>query len=402
MPEHDYDIIAVGGGLGGSALAKAMAEHGKRVLVLEREREFKDRVRGEWIAPWGVAEAKELGLFDLLLRECAVTVEGWDTYLGEFHVGHRDFSASTPQALPSVTFYHPEMQESLLRAASAAGAEVRRGATVRMIRPGAQPVVTLESDGRTTEASARIVVGADGRTSLMRTAAQFEVLRDPAHLLLGGVLLEGIPMPSPLTTRFVLNPETGLAALLVPVGRDRCRAYLVLRSDTHERLQGSREVTKFIDLSVAAGAKPEWFAGARAIGPLASFEGADNWVDHPYRDGVALIGDAAAASDPTHGQGQSLTLRDVRVLRDQLLSHSDWEVAGHAYAVEHDRYYSAMHKGEGWIAAVFFAGGVEAEARRARALPLLGADPSRMPDFQFSGPDLPLDESVRRRFFGEE
>jgi menaquinone-9 beta-reductase len=143
----DYDIIAVGGGLGGSTLAKAMAEHGHRVLVLEREREFKDRVRGEWIAPWGVAEAKELGIFDLLLHECAVTVEGWDTYLGESFLGHRDFTSTTPQALPSVTFSHPEMQESLLRAASDAGAEVRRGATMRMIEPGALPVITFTWTG---------------------------------------------------------------------------------------------------------------------------------------------------------------------------------------------------------------------------------------------------------------
>jgi flavin-dependent dehydrogenase len=57
----DYDIITVGGGLGGAALAKAMAERGCRVLVLERETRFKDRVRGEWLAPWGVAEAQTLG-----------------------------------------------------------------------------------------------------------------------------------------------------------------------------------------------------------------------------------------------------------------------------------------------------------------------------------------------------
>jgi menaquinone-9 beta-reductase len=95
-------------------------------------------------------------------------------------------------------------------------------------------------------------------------------------------------------------------------------------------------------------------------------------------------------------------LRDVRVLRDQLLGGSDWDAAGHAYAAEHDRYYSAMHKGEDWFATLFFAGGAEAEARRARALPLIGADPSRVPDFQFSGPEVPSDESVRRRFFGEE
>jgi flavin-dependent dehydrogenase len=48
MRTGTYDIITVGGGLGGASLAKAMAEHGARVLVLEREQQFKDRVRGEW------------------------------------------------------------------------------------------------------------------------------------------------------------------------------------------------------------------------------------------------------------------------------------------------------------------------------------------------------------------
>jgi 2-polyprenyl-6-methoxyphenol hydroxylase-like FAD-dependent oxidoreductase len=66
-----YDIITVGGGLGGSALAKAMAEHGARVLVVEREKQFKDRVRGEVMGPWGVAETQALGLYNLLRTTCA-------------------------------------------------------------------------------------------------------------------------------------------------------------------------------------------------------------------------------------------------------------------------------------------------------------------------------------------
>jgi flavin-dependent dehydrogenase len=60
---REYDIIVVGGGLGGASLAKAMAEHDARVLVLERERRFKDRVRGEGMWPWGIAELKELGVY---------------------------------------------------------------------------------------------------------------------------------------------------------------------------------------------------------------------------------------------------------------------------------------------------------------------------------------------------
>ena len=66
-----YDIITVGGGLGGAALATAMAEHGAKVLVLERETHFKDRVRGENLAPWGVAETQALGLYELLRTTCA-------------------------------------------------------------------------------------------------------------------------------------------------------------------------------------------------------------------------------------------------------------------------------------------------------------------------------------------
>ena len=51
-----YDLIIVGGGIGGSALAATMAKAGRSVLLLEKSTVYEDHVRGEWIAPWGVAE----------------------------------------------------------------------------------------------------------------------------------------------------------------------------------------------------------------------------------------------------------------------------------------------------------------------------------------------------------
>jgi hypothetical protein len=61
-----------------------------------------------------------------------------------------------------------------------------------------------------------------------------------------------------------------------------------------------------------------------------------------------------------------------------------------------------MHTAGNWFNDVFLEQGSDAETRRARALPLLAQDPSRFLQHIFIGPDLPLDETVRRRFFGEE
>jgi hypothetical protein len=98
----------------------------------------------------------------------------------------------------------------------------------------------------------------------------------------------------------------------------------------------------------------------------------------------------------------SLTLRDVRVLRDALLSADDWRKAAEHYAEQRNQYYGALHIVTGWVTKLNFERGPEADAQRARALPLLAEDPTRMPDHLISGPDLPTDETVRLRYFGEQ
>ncbi len=72
------------------------------------------------------------------------------------------------------------------------------------------------------------------------------------------------------------------------------------------------------------------------------------------------------------------------------------------YATEHDRYYAVVRQVEEWFRTMFLEQGADADARRTRALPLIAEDPSRVPDHIFSGPELPTDESVKRRFFGED
>jgi 2-polyprenyl-6-methoxyphenol hydroxylase-like FAD-dependent oxidoreductase len=395
-----YDIVTVGGGLGGAALAKAMAQAGARVLVLERESKFKDRVRGEVMMPWGVAEAKSLGIYDLLRRE-GRELSWWKIWLGEVPFGHRNLVETTPQAAPAVAFLHPAAQESLLAAAEQAGAEVRRRAKVRSVEPGAPVKVVFQDGASGTEVRCRLVAGADGRESSVRRWAGFDVRNDPDFLWISGILLDDVPAEEDAMR---INPDFGGGKMSVinPQGGGRVRSYLVSRVADGLRLQGEGDVQKFIDESVAAGVPAELYARAKPSGPLATFRGADSYVEHPYRDGVALVGDAAATSDPTWGQGLSLTMRDARVLRDALLADDDWERAGHAYAAEHDRYYGIDRQVSNWQSELFFTPGPEADARRARAFGAIAQDNSRMPDANLSGPDIEVDESTRKVFFGEE
>jgi 2-polyprenyl-6-methoxyphenol hydroxylase-like FAD-dependent oxidoreductase len=293
------------------------------------------------------------------------------------------------------------MQETLLAAAAAAGAEVRRGVRVREVRPGMPPRVVFGANGGGEEVRARMIVGADGRGSLVRTWAGFTVARDPERLLFSGVLLDDVPVRDD-TGVILFYPDIGRVSLLFPQGGGRVRAYVGYHRDADPPRGAAHDLPRFVAESVRAGADPAWYENARPAGPLAIFEGADTWVEHPFREGVALVGDAAATSDPTWGQGMSLTLRDVRTLRDCLLADADWTAAGHAYAAEHDRYYGVIHSAEEWSTDFFMEIGPAAEARRAHGLPLIAQDPTRIPDTLFGGPELPTDDSVRRRFFGEE
>jgi 2-polyprenyl-6-methoxyphenol hydroxylase-like FAD-dependent oxidoreductase len=393
----DYDVITVGGGLGGAALAKVLAEKGLRVLVAEREVEFKDRIRGETMAPWGVAETQRLGLYNRLVETCAHE----QPFFQALGLPPRDLRTTTPQNLPALNFYHPAMQEVVIEAASQAGADVKRGVSVRLVRPGQPPVVTIEQDNTVRELTARIVVCADGKSSMGRTWGGFAPQRGRQRLLGAGVMLEEMQIPDD-TGVIVYNPPIQQEAFLFPQGEGRVRAYLVYAPETVARLQGETDVPRFIEGCVRTGMPAENYSGARAVAPLASFDMTEHWVEHPYRDGVALIGDAAGATDPTWGQGLSMTSRDVRVLAEYLLGSDDWDAAGHAYARARDKYFKACLTVEDWEFDFFFGQGAEADARRARALPLIMRQPDRFPDHGFSGPELPHDDSVRRRFFGEK
>ena len=62
MKSEGTDVIVVGGGVAGCAMAYALANDGRDVTVIERDLSEPDRIVGELLQPGGLNTLKELGL----------------------------------------------------------------------------------------------------------------------------------------------------------------------------------------------------------------------------------------------------------------------------------------------------------------------------------------------------
>lgn len=92
---------------------------------------------------------------------------------------------------------------------------MRRGAVVREVKQEGLPTVVVEGNGQVEEIQARLVVGADGRTSATRKWGDFMVRRDPEQRFVSGVLFEEMPVPEDVSY-LVLNPSIGQHVPLFP------------------------------------------------------------------------------------------------------------------------------------------------------------------------------------------
>src|SRR5215472_2963174 len=258
-----YDLIVVGGGIGGATLARYMSANGARVLLLEREATFKDRVRGEFLSPWGADEARHLGVLDLLRGRAMHEVPWVDFYNEQNLMVHRPMAMTTPQALPCVSFYHPEMQELQIAAAEQAGVEVRRNVAVREVRAGKPATVIAGGGGE--DLAARLVVGADGRSSTVRSSCGFEQRRDPEGRMIAGVLVDNVSAADDAGHIFV-NSRLGTLMAVFPQGKGKARVYFCYETSSYPRFPGSQDLARFLDCGKQVGTNPAFLVDAVAAG----------------------------------------------------------------------------------------------------------------------------------------
>ena len=323
-----YDLIIVGGGIGGSALAGAMAGKGSKVLVLEKTEVFEDQVRGEWIAPWGVAEVKRLGLYPLLIAAGGHHVRRHVTYDETL-----DPAAARKAILPLDIFApdvpgplcigHPKHCQILFDEAARRGATMLRGVEIDATFVGEDPRVIYTVGGERREARARLLVGADGRNSIVRDACAIRLHADTPHHMFGGLLVQGVEGWD--EGEQAIGTEDDFGFLAFPQGGGKVRVYGSFSLQDRARFAGPEGPRRFLDsFRMACSPNGARIAEGEPAGPLRAYINSDTWTDEPFAEGAVLVGDAAGWNDPLIGLGLSITYRDVRIVSDLLASAGDW------------------------------------------------------------------------------
>jgi len=299
------EVVVVGGGPAGAAAACFLAQRGRDVLLLDAARFPRDKVCGEGVSPeaWPLLDAmgaapRVLSLAPHPLRGMRLVSPDGTAFCGEYRGRPR----------PGLAVRRLALDAALLDSARDAGAEVREGVRVTGLLREAGSVVGVEAQalGEAAIVRARVVVGADGRRSVVartlsllhehRSLRRFavrgywegmEALEEVGemHVACGGYCGVAPLSPTLANVAFVLDRRD-----MAPAAGDLEGFYRRALRTRWPRL------AERLDRACLLG-RP------RAIGPLALVCRA---VAAP---GVVLVGDAAGFYDPFTGEGVTLALR---------------------------------------------------------------------------------------------
>ena len=382
MGMSERDVVIVGGGIAGSALAAVLARAGTSVEVLERTHVFPDRVRGEMWTPWGVSNLQSVDLLQVLLDAGAFFTTRWAYYDAAFPAAVAeelavDASALVPGVAGILNVGHPAASQALFDEATRCGAVMRRGITdVAIDSTGDRPVVTWTADdGTSGTAFATLLVGADGRASAVRRHYGVELETAPVRQYMTGLLVDG---GTPLA-QHIDSYGTGRDVnwYSFPQGPSSSRVYLA-HFDVH-RYAGADGTARFLaDLGQAASPDVAMLAGGRAVSPIATHPSVDTWTMTPFAPGMVLVGDSAGYNDPIIGQGLSLAMADVRDVSRLVLEHGAAAAAFDGYGAARFDRHAKQRLAAQTMAELMCSFSDDDAARRLRALPLLGTDATVM------------------------
>lgn len=309
----DYDVIVIGAGVGGTTCALSLV-HGRklRVLIIERHGGAGNINRGESLLPPITALLKRWNVLERCRAAGALPVDRM-----QFVHYRSGLLLDMPLALPDLSDPYLVLPHQLIERALADGAVATGKVDIlystrflSLIETGdrVSGVQVKTSDGTERRISCRVVVGADGMMSSVRTGVGIELPRRRYDECLFSIDIDR-PEGLPDVLRTEMHPDGGV--LVVP-GVNRLGLAALVRKE-HQPLFRARksgeEKYKLIE-----------HRSALLTGRRPAKEGAHMytlWRGHAPRysaRGVVLLGDAVHVINPVMAQGMTMAIEDSAVL----------------------------------------------------------------------------------------
>ena len=315
------DVAIIGGGPGGATLANILASRGISTVLVERQKDFSKEFRGEGLMPSGNEVLEQIGfnLGDVDYRK----VEEMNLfYKGEL------------EANPEIDFLkrgelrwvsQPQLLEKLIEKASSFDNFIfYRGYKALDLIYNEDRVdgVLIANGDREVSIKARVVIGFDGRTSMVRRKLNFEVKE---YKLQPDVLWFKIPYPEKFLPGsqafFSLFPKSFLVA--VPVYDEKLQVGWIIPAGSYGELRkkGQEKWIQYIKEK-----SPKGFADhlqkcldEKLISDPFILKMTLDRVKKWHKKGALLLGDAAHTMNAVGGQGLNIALRDAVVCANHLV-----------------------------------------------------------------------------------
>jgi 2-polyprenyl-6-methoxyphenol hydroxylase-like FAD-dependent oxidoreductase len=314
-PRQDHDAVIVGASLAGCAAAIFLGRAGARVALVDQRpepRAFK-RVCSHYIQASAVATLERLGLLEPMARAGALRSRGRIWTLGAW------IEPPANSRVPAGVNLRREVLDPLMRetAAQTPGVELMLGQSAyELVREGERTCGVLVRDraGSATELRGALLVGADGRDSRVAKLAGVQRKTYPHGRFAYGGYFEG-PKPAgwPDASLWFLDPD--MAAAFPTDGELTFYACMPSKERLPEfKHDPAGALVDFV--SRVPDAPP--IAASRLVGSVQGKLDLTNIAHDVAAPGLALIGDAALATDPLWGVGCGWALQSAEWLADSV------------------------------------------------------------------------------------
>lgn len=310
----EYDVVVVGARCAGSPTAMLLAQRGHRVLVVDRATFPADTISTHYLHQPAVASLARWGLLDEVIATGCPPLPSQRLDFGDVVL-----VAAPPPVCGVADGYcvrRTVLDSILIRAASAAGAEVREGFSVHsLMRDGDRVAGIAGTDGRgqPQEVRATVVVGADGRHSFVARAVGAPAYDEqPARTCAyysywSGVRVDDVEL-YPRNGHFIAAAPTNDGKVMVIAYWPHER-FAEVRADIPAAFDSVLDLAPGLAERLRCGHREEAFRGAADLAM---------YFRRPYGPGWALVGDAGHHKDPVLALGITDAFRDAEFVAEAL------------------------------------------------------------------------------------